>query len=93
MNDRIQLVRICDEFGSETYRPRKEGGRVRVRQMGCHICKQYQLKAKNTQWKCIDCNMPCARRIGVVVLLMCVSVIVMKSTKDLMIEKLVAFLI
>ena len=62
VNDRIQLVRICDEFGSETYRPRKEGGRVRVRQMGCHICKQYQHKAKNTQWKCIDCNMPLCQK-------------------------------
>ena len=62
VNDRIQLVRICDEFGSITYGPSKQGGRVRVRQMGCHICKQYTYKETKTQWKCGDCSMPLCQK-------------------------------
>ena len=61
-NDQVQLVRICDEYGSITYGPSKEGGRVRVRQMGCHICKQYTYKETKTQWKCVDCNMPLCQK-------------------------------
>ena len=52
------LVRICDEDGRVNRSPSEKGKRSRVIQRGCHICKQYIYKPQNTQWKCVDCNMP-----------------------------------
>ena len=50
------LERICAHDGSIAIRDNK--GKSRARQQSCYICRQYNPKTINTQWKCRDCGMP-----------------------------------
>ena len=50
------LERICAHDGSIAIRDNK--GKSKARQQSCYICRQYNPKTINTQWKCLDCGMP-----------------------------------
>ena len=55
------ITRITNK-ADETHYPAKEGGRKRVIQQNCFICRQYSPSKVKTQWKCKKCDMPLCQK-------------------------------
>lgn len=52
------IERITGPDGTVRYEPRNGERKGRARQQTCFICRRYQAKPQNTQWRCKACHMP-----------------------------------